>query len=150
MSASSARKWIELNWLRKGNKEIPLPEIVFDIIVDFGACHWPRQNDEVMVGNRFYDLTDRGLIVINQKYSDDGGWVLNSIAHEWRHACQKFHGHILHSIFPREGDYKENTIWYFKSHWWEMDALLFSLKVAPDETSTLWLEWLLEGNKCPR
>ena len=35
MSASSARKWIELNWLRRGNKEIPLPELIFD---DPGLC----------------------------------------------------------------------------------------------------------------
>jgi len=125
LSASSARKYIETKWLRGNHYIDPLPEILFDY-TDNGGVHYPRQRDELCVNGRYYSLEDRGLIVCNMEYGDDDEFTLHTLAHEWRHEIQKkvFEDkRKLHSVFPSNGDYKQNIIQYFSTQWWEMDAL---------------------------
>jgi hypothetical protein len=153
MSASSARKWIELNWLRKFDRSIPLPEIMLEDL-PMGAGYVHKQRGEILVGERYCDLTNRGLIVLSLRYSNDDGYMVNAIAHEWRHHVQWEKGkrNIREVSFDAFGedfvsDYKRSIIKYYTIQWWEMDALLFSLKFASDETSQLWFDWLRKGLK---
>jgi hypothetical protein len=139
--SSSARKWMELNWLRKGNKEIPLPEIVFECEKTVGGYYSRPARKEKEICGRFYDLS-KGLISINPRYDQE--FILNTIAHEWRHHWQRFMGisNPNPSPFESAGNYDEDIVRFFKGSWWEMDALLFSIKKAPDETSMYWIDLL--------
>lgn len=150
MAVSNARKWIELNWLRNGHKEITLPNLIFGKYEDGGAgVHWPKQDCEVCIEGRFYSLKDNGLILINTEYDDDADFIINTLAHEWRHCYQKQKVRIkIESIWERpENDdgYKQSIINYYMSYWWEWDALKYSIKKHPCDDSLEWYEWVMEA-----
>jgi hypothetical protein len=147
MSASLSRKWIELNWLRKGNKEIPLPELLFEHTGLCGAYYMQPSREEVLIGNRFYDLS-KGFIVVNP--SNDDSFIANSIAHEWRHHWQYCHG-LSNPNPPQYKDcnnYEKSIANFFRGCWSEMDALLFSIEKIPDDISLYWMEILRKEKIC--
>ena len=137
-------KWSELNWLRKKDKHIPLPEFVFiDGIKGKGGYYCRPRKAERMIDDRFYDL-QKGVIVVD--FSNPAGFVLSAIAHEWRHHCQFYYGgNFKNPIqFNTKIDYKKSIISFFSNSATEVDALLFAHKVAPHETSSMWIKWLKE------
>ena len=150
MSASSARKWIELNWLRKGNKEIPLPNLIYHNLPDCSGMYYPRQKDECCVGSSYYDLTDRALICVAENNCDEFGDFEEILAHEWRHHLQRQRYKFQGVIFDNSGDYKENIISYFMDNWHELDAFMFSWSKIETRATTIWFEWLREAGviKC--
>lgn len=143
MSAFKARKWIELSWLRRGHKEIPLPEIIFDVgSQDIGGGYYHPQQNEVLIGKRYFDLY-KGLIIINPIY--DEKFILNSTCHEWRHHWQWLNGIGGITKFDASIQYKPAIIKFFSKQFTELDALLFSLKMAPEDTALLWFDWLIKS-----
>ena len=140
MIALKVRKWTELNWLRCGHKEIPLPDIIFEQI-ELAGCYCRPVANEIIIGNRFYDLS-KGIILVNPNDNDD--CIKSVIAHEWRHHCQWYAG--LSAIKPRKfkdtGNYRHDIIDFFNNNDTEIDALIFSIAMAPCETNMLWAEWL--------
>jgi len=144
MSASVARKWIELSWLRKGNKQIPLPEIIFEKLSFASGCCYKPVKRELQIDNRFWDLS-RGLIIVDPSFDDR--FLLNGIAHEWRHHWQHMMGINVVSKWVSGVDYKKEIIRFFTVNLAEMDALIYSIKKAPDDLSILWYEWIIKSRK---
>jgi hypothetical protein len=143
MCSSVARKWIELNWLRRGNKEIPLPDIIFEKIELGSGLYYKPEKSEIAIEGRFYDLSN-GLIVISPIM--DSPFTANTIAHEWRHHWQFISGIKSNPWSWNFGsNYKDNIINFFNSSSTEMDAFNFALNKAPDDTSLLWKDWLVKG-----
>lgn len=145
MSASVVRKWIELNWLRRGNKEIPLPEIVFGRSgVNYSGCYHRPGIGEQLIDGRFLDLS-RGIIVICDDGIETDDFYANTIAHEWRHHWQFIvKGPYSFSPFVFNGNYRESIVKFFKSQPLEMDALLYAEKKAPSVSTRQWIEWLIK------
>lgn len=131
---------LELNWLRT-EKDILMPSIVFeDIFV--GGCYCSPKEDEAYINGKYYPL-DNGILVISENYTDD--FVINAIAHEWRHHWQWWHGieddyKGLNQNLP----YKKMIVKYFSESSTEMDALLFSNKMYPCDDTLEWYEWLVK------
>jgi hypothetical protein len=150
MSASSARKWIELNWLRKGRKEVPLPNLIYCNFENWSGIYYPRQKDEVCIDNCYYDLSERGLIGVNENNCDERGDFEETLAHEWRHHLQRQKYKFAGVKFNNDGDYKENIISYYRDNWHELDAFMFSWRIVETRATTIWFEWLRKAGvvKC--
>ena len=126
---------IELGWLSRRDKGLPLPLIIFTPKLNGCSGYYSRpQNTESLVDGKFINLTN-GLIVCEE---DDG--VDGTIAHEWRHHWQLFHfGKNDNPIqFDESIDYDLAIKKYFKDRM-ELDALLFSHRIAPNHSSEYWI-----------
>ena len=89
------------------------------------------------------DLKEGGVIALC------GSTTAGTIAHEYRHHWQIQSGYKLSgSIWMQSpGEkYESSIVRFFRTYWWEMDALKFELKHAPDDTSLYWLELLMTDN----
>ena len=155
---------IELHWLSKKEKDITLPNIIFEDGGDYGACYYSSLKNreifyhpEIEINGKNHDCT-KGLIVINTstyEANNEKNYIENAIAHEWRHHCQKLRNitdeHFLKLDWLDYKKYKENIIKYFLTYPTEMDALIYSQRIAPCETDREWLSWIkkFKGiNKC--
>jgi len=136
-------KWFELNWLRKETKHISVPELVIDSGVSKASAtyFWPA-NEEVLIKDKFYDCKN-GIIAINA----DSTIMVSSLAHEWRHHVQYYyHGSSCKSTaWKNKKNYKKEIIDYFTNNIWEMDALLYEIKKAPDDVNLQWYEWIIKN-----
>lgn len=123
-------KSLELNWIRKQvDKTIPIPEVMFYPLAGASGKYYSPRNTEM------FDLDGKpyhmryGIIVINPRYSN----IATTIAHEWRHHWQHFHG-IKFQISPlgvfSKMKFNEGLVSYFKSSRTERDALRFQYKHA--------------------
>ena len=131
---------IELGWIARRAKDLPLPNIVFTSkLPDCGGCYYKPQHGGVYVDLVRYDLS-HGLIVIADDGDDHTG---STIAHEWRHHWQLFNlgdckaigwGSVLASSVNYEAAIKR----YYRGSSTEMDALLFQHKYSPSKTTDYW------------
>jgi hypothetical protein len=121
-----------------------LPEILFVPLEKASGCYIHPLKIEYPICGRYINL-ERGIIIVNPEWDDKE--TINSIAHEWRHHQQYLNGITFenHTGWKTTEDYKKNIITYFHSNKVEMDALLFSQKIASSDTSTEWLEWVMNG-----
>lgn len=132
---------LELNWLCK-DKDISLPRIVFAEMKNCGGFYVPPEKDEYYFNGTYYER-EKGILFIGD--TNDDSFVINAIAHEWRHHWQFVSGFDFdHAELNCDLEYKDIIIDYFKSSWTEMDALLFSLEMYPDNEALEWYEWLIE------
>ncbi len=144
---------IDLHWLSKKEKDITLPNLLYTEVEDCGACYYPNKffGNEVLINNKYYDCSN-GLIVVNtNELYGDKNEVENALAHEWRHHCQFLRNIYLENKirynFNDSETYDENIVNYFLNDPTEMDALLFSLKVAPVEHCLEWQELIKNRSK---
>ena len=94
----------------------------------------------------YYAVNSNRLVVVEHpEYEED---IPNIIAHEFRHHIQ-----VELRMFPTIGsyirddlEYAEQIKWYFNHFPSEMDALLWSNKVAPCENSIWWQKHLVSPN----
>ncbi len=155
MSASSVRNWMELNWLRKGSKEIPLPNIVFTSeLTEYSGIYYRPERDELRIGNRYYDLV-KGLIGVSTNdddsflYKRDDKTILKTIAHEWRHHWQYFTRKFYveeGTVFQDDGDYDQSIVRFHSSNVNEMDAFLFSIRKCKCNTNMYQFDLLRKAN----
>ena len=132
--------YIELNWLRGRDNDIPLPKIVIVNNYIYAGAYFHPRNDYVYNNGRIVDLK-KGLIAICSELDDPG----STIAHEWRHHWQFFNGIDFDNIqFDHDKCYKNETIKYYCNSKTEMDALLFEIKMYPDDDNQLYYEWILK------
>ena len=135
--------YLELNWLARADKYILLPPVIFADISYGGFLHFPDKK-EVLIGDKYYPA-DRGLIVISETYPEE---IESSIAHEWRHLWQCYQYGIPISVanwnLKSPLTFKEQIIKFFTTDSKEYDALLFTLKKAPNDTSKEWYEWIIK------
>jgi len=117
-------KSLELNWIRKKvDKSIPMPEVVYHSLDKAGGKYYPPDKN-----HELYDPDGKpyhmryGVIVINPEYEP----FQSTIAHEWRHHWQHYHG-IEFKISPRVDDenYNETLLNYFTGSKTEWDAVRF-------------------------
>lgn len=130
---------IELGWLNRRDKDLPLPQFTF--VPNLKGCggYYARPDRRVhFVNERGLSLRN-GLIVCGQH--TDTLEVANTIAHEWRHHWQLFHVGLKDSPtqFDTSVDYHLAIKKFFKDRL-ELDALLFSHHIAPSPTSAYWME----------
>jgi hypothetical protein len=95
----------------------------------------------------------RGLICVahlHDAYYDTADYD-NAIAHELRHHWQTYN-RPPHppAEFDTEIPYRQAIINFFLASAPEMDALLFAQRIAPSDTTSLWLEWLLQNQALQR
>jgi hypothetical protein len=149
MSAFIARKWIELNWLRKGHKEIDLPEVIYiSPKIGYSAAYYRPVKEEIFIEGRYYNREKGIIVLVDNRREEDKGFA-SSIAHEWRHHWQFHKGFLLPLSAKRPYDpekaaenYKREIIQFFKQNSDEMDALLFSVRKVPCDYELEWIEWI--------
>lgn len=101
--------------------------------VEVGGFYVSPRRDELEVGGRFYDLAG-GLIVARCD---------STVAHEWRHHWQWFHGWTYDGIgWPPKPyrSYWDGIRRYFRESRSEMDALLYEVERVPVDSTLSWLE----------
>ena len=141
----------ELNWLRKNSdKDIPLPIFLFDDSLDSSAGFYINPiNREVLFDDGTLCEGKNGIIVIDNNNEDD--FIVNSIAHEWRHHYQTFkYGKLILKKSPEfkcTGNYRNDIVDFFKGSPTEIDSLMFSLKVAPERITLEWYDWLIKDRE---
>lgn len=117
----------DLNWLPLSlRKNIVLPKVV-----------WEEKNDQPYGG--FYE---KGILtIVEDKYE------ASVIAHEFKHYLQDITVGIPCVPFNMElfrGDtYNKAIRLFFRTRPWEMEALLFQHKYAPEEYTEFWLHELI-------
>lgn len=136
---------LETRWL-KPDKGLPQPLVVHEINSARGGCYYQPWSGQVEIGGRFYDMRT-GIIVISE--GDSPERIPEIIAHEWRHHWQRFNSRRYYD-YPTNCDvsftwenYRAATVEYYTSSVCEMDALLYSLRKAPNDVNRLWFEWML-------
>lgn len=136
---------LEFNWLPTSiRKGMSTPRLVLLDATWCGGAYWRRTDNRCVPESFGLDLDLREGAVIALCASRDPG----TLAHEYRHHWQLESGHQFgESVWQQASwaSYKNSIIRYFKSYWWEMDALRFQLKHAPDDVSCLWWDWLMEA-----
>jgi hypothetical protein len=149
------------NWIRKFDKSLSLPEIIFEkeeiieeVVGPCSGCYIPPDESEVLVGDKYY-LNNRGLILIslykNSDFSDESG-ILDTVIHEWRHHWQKFNWKKENDYFSYDylknclGDYDETVKWFYRLNKHESDALLFARKYQKSFLSELHYELFVSGS----
>lgn len=138
-----------LRLVQRQDKSLVVPEIIVKTL-DFrcgGYYEEPDKDGSILDDNGKEISTRKGALVIAREYCYDENFMLNSIAHEWRHHWQRFNTKWA-SEFPRfkEGkSYRQNIISFFSSSSLEMDALMFSQKIAPCDSVKEWISWLEEA-----
>lgn len=132
---------LELNWIRREDKTLPLPRVVFHPLDGMGGFYHFPEPAEVLIGETHYDAT-KGLIVVSTETEHPA----SIIAHEWRHHWQTFHGWTYDGIdWPEvetDDEYWPNVARYFAASKSELDALLFEHRKAPDWISERWCSML--------
>lgn len=138
---------LEFNWLPNSmRKGLSTPRLV---IVDRSDCsgfyckQMPKRCIDPWVG---MDVSEAPVVAITENATGTAG----VLAHEYRHHWQwsTYPAPVISSVWTEGGNYKASIIRYFSAFWWEMDALKFQLKHAPDDVSRLWWDWLMEAQRC--
>jgi hypothetical protein len=131
---------IELSWLARRDKWVPLPELVFtnDGNALYTGAYYRPQNWTLKINNKEI-CAKRGIIIINcevYKFS-----VEATLAHEWRHHWQWFNGMIPETPIDTSSlcwsdldNWKKSIKTYFKQPH-EMDALRFECFLVKDDQS---------------
>lgn len=139
---------LELNWVRKEDKSLLMPQVVFSRCNLYGGRYYPPEEDETLIEDQFYPL-NKGIIEISTLHPED---IENTIAHEWRHHWQQCHGWeydgIGWDILPEDSDdkYYEAVVDYFTQSYSEFDALCFeSERCGYDGYKQYWWELITKS-----
>jgi len=142
--------YFDLHWLGRLDKDIHWPLIVYTKTEEYGGCYVYPANEEEVVDGKYYSL-NKGLIIVSLLNDNNHpNFIINTIAHEWRHHYQYYKGWYKYRInrYWNECEkYQTNIINYFNRLPQEMDAFLFSLKRYPDEVTLEWYEWLIKEHE---
>lgn len=133
-----------LNWLQRQAKDLRTPSLVFTpSLPDAGGYFYHPQKAELLVDGKLCSL-ERGILLVVP--CEDQQQEANSIAHEWRHYWQWFNmtRKFRSAVFHMDREYWREIKRFFK-HPRELDALIFSNRVAPSYTTDLWLVWTGHG-----
>lgn len=136
---------LELNWLPNSiRKGLSIPRVVVTDMTWCGALYCRKTESRCVPESLGLDMDLSDGAVIALCASQDPG----SVAHEYRHHWQiesgyKFGQSVWHQASAE--NYKSSIIRYFRAYWWEMDALKFELKHAPNDVTRLWWDWLEEA-----
>jgi len=116
----------DLTWLPLSlRKNLPLPKVIIEPFADqpYGGYYC----DNVIVAVESEDIAA-------------------TLAHEFKHHVQHQNRYIPGSDWEQTSkglSYNEGIRKYFRSYWWELDALLFQEKHASSEVGRFWLKGLV-------
>jgi hypothetical protein len=119
---------IELSWIARFDKSLPLPAIVFGSDDNFSGLYYPPHKSDELIGDGYHDRSN-GIIFISTNF----WWeTAQNIAHEWRHHWQVFHGwNITPSFYWNSpSNYDAAIVAYFTKSTSEADALRFQTRHA--------------------
>lgn len=116
-------KSLELNWIRKQDKSLVIPEVIFFPLKSYGGQYMRPQYNEVYDDEGHPHDMKFGAIIISSLFPDN---VAGTIAHEWRHHWQTFNGWKYDGIgWHSKSNYYKEIYNYFTKSKSEMDALKF-------------------------
>ncbi len=133
---------LETRWLHRSEKWLPQPVVIWEENnCSYGGLHIDPQQGETLIDNIHVPM-DRGVICIAEY-----DMIEATVAHEWRHHYQtcsgwRYDGKSWAATFKAGATYEDAIVQYFRQSRAEMDALLYSVKVAPNELTEEWLEWI--------
>lgn len=130
-----------MNWLRKHDKALPTPQVVYSAVSGFGGCYYSPFKGEECIDGLFYPR-DNGIILVSTLWPDN---IHSTLAHEWRHHWQRFNKGRLPKWpwnTPSTSEEYIQAIKHYFTAWHEWDALHFQHKHAPAETSHLFIDIL--------
>ena len=135
---------LEFNWLPNSiRKGLSTPRVVLSNRIDCGGFYCNKTPERYIHPWLGMDVSEAPVVAVTEL----AGSVAASLAHEYRHHWQwnNFGHRMRPSVWDSQNqDYKASIVRYFRTYWWEMDALKFELKHAPNDVSRLWWEWLME------
>jgi len=150
---------LELNWLSKKDKYLPIPEVVFVDSFYAGGCYFHPDRCQVLIGDKFINC-DKGIIIVNTEYAEkdselmySNNWIPSCLAHEWRHHWQYYNvddekDYINWSFEGYDTDeYWESIFSFFEKSNKELDALKFQHNIYPTEYSGYCSKSIKERNK---
>lgn len=125
-------KSIEVNWIRNVDKSLVIPEVVFSSLNWAGGMYHHPEKNEICIDGKYYDLK-YGLIEVSVQFKSLS--TESTLAHEWRHHWQAYHGWVndYRFLWPstfEEDDYDDLILKYFTLNNHEMDALRFQNKYS--------------------
>jgi len=132
-----------LDWIAREAKDVPPPRLKFiDCLIGCSGCYYRPQGAEIQIYDEFVSL-DKGLILVSEAHMTERGDLPNTLAHEWRHHWQTFNAAGPNRVQPFRIDiaYQAVIIEFFQNPR-ERDALVFSHRKAPSETSGMWISWI--------
>ncbi len=131
---------LEIAWLRKHDRALVVPEIVFAEIETSGFYAHPRP-DTRDINGVVVDCS-RGIIVVNSL--DEAELHASTLAHEWRHHWQRHNGWAEDgsswSVTDGSRPYEERIVEFLRRFPSERDAVMFEHRVAPSWVTDYWLE----------
>src|SRR3990167_108469 len=103
---------LELNWLKKYDKSLSLPLVLFIEDMEHNGLYYEPQNREIIVENKLYSV-EKGVLLIRLSDREDAD-VAATIAHEWRHHWQRFNSSLYYdgNDFNSQILYKDAIIEY--------------------------------------
>ena len=131
---------IDLNWLSRHNRALPIPKLVVDDFASDDSGHYIPPDDAWIV---FSDITvdcRNGVIVISGL-----DFLPSTIAHEWRHHWQWYRGWNIfdgQQQVTQDTTYKQQIKRYFRIPC-ENDALRFERTMYPDHLNGEWFDIIM-------
>lgn len=133
---------LEFNWLPNSMcKGLSTPRVFVLDDNRWGGFYVHQTLKRFVFPSLDIDLSEGAAIVLCATPS------AGSIAHEYRHHWQRESGYKLgNSVWSQKPgeSYAASIRRYFRTFWWEREALRFQNRVAPDHWSLQWAEWLRE------
>ncbi len=125
---------MELNWIRKFDKSLINPTVVFSSLKWASGLYYHPEKDEICIDGKFYHL-GCGLIEVSNFNNETAKETAGTIAHEWRHHWQYFNlpKEKVGFEWPKsynELEYNEMIVKYFTLNPLEMDALRFQKRYS--------------------
>jgi hypothetical protein len=123
-------KSLELNWIRKVDKSLIMPEVVFSSLDWAGGQYFrPFHGEELLIDGKHYPR-EHGLIEVSTIQNATDWEIAATLAHEWRHHWQACHGIEFAEAFkwPHKfdnDDYDDLIVKFFTLNTYEMDAVRF-------------------------
>jgi len=119
---------LELNWIRKEDKSLVMPLIIFSNTEDYSGKYFDiDRNTELLVDGTLYSL-NKGAICISMHHNKTDRDIASVIAHEWRHHYQLCHGIEYDSTDYKNCEFFEEKLIVWISSKAEMDAWKFQCK----------------------
>lgn len=132
---------LELNWLARHEKQLPLPRVLFaPLPLCSGIYFWPWPRAQFEFGLEI--PPSNGTIVVSTLYPEMP--VPSTLAHEFRHHWQCWNGMLpkKNKGWKEPTDYAEAIALYFTTQLHEWDALRFEIKHAACDVTDEWLDMI--------
>ena len=136
---------LELNWLKKYDKSLSLPLVLFIEDMEYSGVYYEPQNREIIVDDKIYSV-EKGVLLIKNSFEREDSDIASTIAHEWRHHWQRFNSTLYYDGKDLNDEIarKDAIIEYYTKSVCEMDAFLFESRAINSPSGEMVKEWLVK------